>query len=136
MAFSYNRDIYALPGRIDDTRSQGCNELIRQKIAEPITSISSLTDSLGLQSAILSDRSDCSCMLERLYAGRTTAEDIRSIKAIISAIQNNRGITIEEIAGLTGIHYSKTAELVSLLEIDEVITTDLLQRCSINAKFM
>ena len=43
LAFSYNREVYALPGRADDIRSQGCNELIRKKMAEPITSVSSLT---------------------------------------------------------------------------------------------
>ena len=51
LAFSYNRDVYALPGRIDDLRSQGCNELIRQKIAEPITSTSALVESLSMKPA-------------------------------------------------------------------------------------
>ena len=49
LAFSYNRDIYALPGRADDLRSEGCNELIRKKIAEPITSLNSLIDGLGMK---------------------------------------------------------------------------------------
>ena len=48
LAFSYNRDVYALPGRIDDIRSQGCNWLIRSKIAEPIISTDGLIESLGL----------------------------------------------------------------------------------------
>ena len=49
LAFSYSRDVYALPGRADDVRSQGCNRLIREKIAEPLISIEDLIGSLGLE---------------------------------------------------------------------------------------
>ena len=34
IAFDYGRDVFAVPGRIDDLRSEGCNELIKQRIAE------------------------------------------------------------------------------------------------------
>ena len=50
LAFSYSRDVYALPGRVDDVRSQGCNELIRRKIAEPLTSTQDLIEALGYKS--------------------------------------------------------------------------------------
>jgi len=33
MAVSYNRDLFAIPGRIDDRRSDGCNYLIRVNLA-------------------------------------------------------------------------------------------------------
>ena len=33
LAFSYDRDVFALPGRVDDIRSQGCNRMILEKIA-------------------------------------------------------------------------------------------------------
>ena len=48
LAFSYDRDVYALPGRADDLRSQGCNHLIRARMAEPLTSEEDIIDSLGL----------------------------------------------------------------------------------------
>lgn len=38
IARSYNRDVFAFPGRIIDTYSAGCNYLIRDKKAEAITS--------------------------------------------------------------------------------------------------
>ena len=37
MANGYNRDVAAFPGRINDTRSAGCNELIRNNVASLIT---------------------------------------------------------------------------------------------------
>ncbi len=33
LAFNYNRDVFAFPGRVGDTKSQGCNALIKRDIA-------------------------------------------------------------------------------------------------------
>lgn len=48
MAFSYDRAVFALPGRGDDGRSQGCNHLIREGVAEIIDSLETLPQQLGL----------------------------------------------------------------------------------------
>jgi len=37
MASGYNREVAAFPGRVNDTRSAGCNELIRTNVAAMIT---------------------------------------------------------------------------------------------------
>jgi DNA processing protein len=136
LAFSYNRDVYALPGRIEDTRSQGCNELIRQKIAEPISSIAALSESLGLSLREQLKGNDISLIIDRHYTGRLESENLILIKKIVSLIRRERGITLEEISDNIGCGYSKAVELAGLLEIDDFIITDLLQRCSINPKFM
>jgi len=47
IAFSYNREVFAVPGRSEDTYSQGCNKLIRQNKAGLIQSADELLDSLG-----------------------------------------------------------------------------------------
>lgn len=136
LAFSYDRDVYALMGRADDIRSQGCNELIRKKIAEPITSEASLIEELGMKSVTrfhqISD-------MERIrlgYSGRICDEDIRLMAQIMSVVRTRRGITVEELGIALGTGYRKTAELTGILEIDGFIMTDLLQRCSINPKIM
>lgn len=48
-ANNYNREVYALPGRIDEKYSQGCNQLIYQNKAAIISTISSLIDQLGFR---------------------------------------------------------------------------------------
>lgn len=48
-AHQYNREVYALPGKITDQYSQGCNQLILQNKAATISTISSLIDQLGYQ---------------------------------------------------------------------------------------
>ncbi len=47
IAGSYNRDVFALPGRAGDTYSVGCNNLIKQQKAQMITSAADLIYLLG-----------------------------------------------------------------------------------------
>ena len=134
LAFSYNRDVHALPGRIDDLRSQGCNYLIREKIAEPVISTEALMNSLGLKSAA---RQSNSTMLETLacrYGTAVPRQKIEIMHRILQSIRSERGLTPEEIARKIGLGYAETAETVGLLEIEGFICMDLLQRCSINYK--
>ena len=135
LAFSYNRDIYALPGRADDLRSEGCNELIRKKIAEPITSLGALADSLGMKIK-KAPAPSISNRLESIYGGRIPDEDIGLMFSIIMEIRRTRGIAVDELSENLGIGFVKTMELTGMLEIDGIITIDLLRRCSINLKFM
>ncbi|WP_299178506.1 DNA-processing protein DprA [uncultured Chryseobacterium sp.] len=47
-ANQYNRDVFALPGKITDPYSQGCNKLIFQNKAIAISSLQDLVEMLGL----------------------------------------------------------------------------------------
>lgn len=48
-AFSYSRDVMALPGRISDKLSSGCNHLIRKEKAHIITGAADLVELCGWQ---------------------------------------------------------------------------------------
>lgn len=132
LAFSYGRDVYALPGRVDDLRSQGCNLLIKDKIAEPITSERELIKSLGLKATSSHRHETDKQIIERTYAGNIPQDKISQMASILLLIKAQRGITIEEISEKSGLDYSRTAELARILEIDGFICIDLLQRCTIN----
>lgn len=47
IANSYNRDVFAFPGRLDDVYSEGCNFLIRNNKAALLTCVADLAFSLG-----------------------------------------------------------------------------------------
>lgn len=136
LAFSYSRDVYALPGRADDLRSAGCNELIRQKVAEPITSVGTLLDSMGLKISGKQSLGNWRERLESTYRNRLSDLETRQMEHLVTSIQKHNGITLEELAESSGIPYRKTSEAAHMLEIDGFISIDLLQRCCINSKFM
>lgn len=48
-ASNYNREVFALPGKITDKYSQGCNHLIFQNKATVISTVASLAEQLGFQ---------------------------------------------------------------------------------------
>ena len=98
LAFSYGREVYALPGRVDDLRSQGCNLLIKDKIAEPITSERELIKSLGLKAASNRKHETDKQIIEKTYAGNIPQDKISQMASILLLIKAHRGITIEEIS--------------------------------------
>lgn len=131
LAYSYNRDVFALPGRLDDICSQGCNDLIRRKIAEPITSEKDLMESLGLTSRRKAPAANTLSRVEATYAGMLSDERMRIMTGIVRTIISRRGISLDELPGATGADYRTIAELVGMLEIDGFIGVDLLKRCSL-----
>ena len=134
LAFSYNRGVYALPGRIDDIRSQGCNYLIHTKIAEPITSTASLMKSLGFKISDKQGITSPSSMICQHYNGKMPDERIGLMSQIILKIKQQRSITIDELSTYFQTAYSTIRSLVELLEVDGFITIDILQRCSIKVR--
>lgn len=49
MAQDYNRDVFAMPGRFNDTNSEGCNNLIKRQRAQLITSAEDLIEAMQWQ---------------------------------------------------------------------------------------
>lgn len=136
-AFSYNRNVLAIPGRINDIRSQGCNELIGRNEAEAVTSLESLAKTLNLTAAQQLPIKDK--LPEKL--GKRAEKwgldkiQLENASKILLTIKNNTGITLTELSEACKLSYKDVAELTGILENDGLIVTDLLQRCSINSKY-
>lgn len=131
LAFSYNRDVYALPGRVDDTRSQGCNLLIKEKIADAIDSVDGLLDSLGFRNR-KRGRALSETEMLRLRFPDADRSIIEEMAEIIKTVKANRGINLDDLSAVTGLGYVKTVRLAGLLETEGMITSDLLKRYTIN----
>ena len=134
LAFSYDREVHALPGRADDLCSQGCNRLIREKVADPITSIEELLESLGMTTVKKKSEGGFKGKLHTLYSSSMEPSRIDIMLSILNSIGKERGITLEEVADRTGIRYHMARNLCSMMETDGLIGIDLLQRCSIRTK--
>lgn len=127
-AFSYDRSVYVLPGRLGDRHSEGCNLLVREGVAEIVNSLDDLNCRLGLGKDVArpSDR-----RLESRYAGVLPEEKLRMMTEILTLVRSNWGITVEEIAARFDSPFSTVSELVNLLEADGFLKIDLLRRCTV-----
>ena len=124
-AVDYNRDLFAVPGRVDDIYSSGCNSLISTRMAEIITSPEALIDKLGLGRPRSRSKTGFREEMQKKY-GPESREYEMALK-----IYSNRGIDYSTLVSETGWSWGDVASVASVLESDGVITTDMLQRCSI-----
>ena len=131
LAFSYGREVFALPGRIDDVRSSGCNLLINGKIAEPITDLSKLGEQLGLGEFNRRRKAELGQEVGEFYRD---SPDRDTLVRLALAVKMHRGIDTDTLAAETGVAYPRAAALVSKLECDGFVCRDLIGRCSIRAR--
>ena len=134
LAADYGRDVFALPGRIDDLRSAGCNLLIHEKIAEPIVSLAGLPEALGLGHWNRKRSPDLLEEVRGRFAGRLEDGAMQDMLRIADAVRRQRGISLDELCVSLGMDYAAVSALAGLLESEGFISTDLLQRCAIEVK--
>lgn len=132
LAAGYGRDVFALPGRVDDVRSGGCNRLLREKIAEPITGVDGLSEVLGLGVWKRGRSAEFSSEVRACYSKSLPDEQVELLVAVASLVKSRRGISIEEICAEIPVSYGDGAALAGMLETDGFIRIDLLQRCSVD----
>ena len=135
LAFSYNREVYALPGRIDDARSQGCNLLIKSKVAEPIDSVEGLMESLRLDTGGPLRTLSARDMVMEAFGSRAGDGLISELAFLLTTIKKHRGITLDDLCALTSSDYSRISQLTGMLEAEGLISIDLLQRCTACTRF-
>ena len=92
LAASYGRDVYALPGRIDDPVSQGCNLLIRENVAEQIGDLAELILRLGLGRAGVGRKEDFRTAVENYYKERLEGTEYDDILRLAATVKGHRGI--------------------------------------------
>lgn len=129
LAASYGRDVYALPGRIDDPVSQGCNLLIRENVAEQIGDLGELISKLGLGKADMGLKEDFRTEVEAYYKDRASGTDYEDVVRVAMAVKAHRGISVDELCAKLKWTYSHVTHLATTLECDGFISVDLLQHC-------
>lgn len=122
IASSYNRDIFAFPGRINDPFSEGCNHLIRTNRAALIRSASDLLYSMGWDK-----QTQFQAAQMRLF--RDFSEDEQRL---LNSFNGERECAIDDIMLRSGFPISRLAALLLALEFDGVITALPGKRYRIN----
>lgn len=134
LAFSYDRDVYALPGRADDLRSQGCNMLIKEKIAEPVVSVESLMEAMRTGSLAKGPRMSDAERIREVFGKHADEGEMQLMADMLSVIRQERGICLDDLGAVLSLDQGSVFSLTGMLEMEGFIYIDLLRRCSVCSK--
>ena len=108
-ANQYNREVFALPGKITDRQSQGCNHLIYQNKAAVISTVKDLVDNLGLNKA--------EAGIEDLFPKSEVMPQLtENQKSILSVISDHPKISLDDM--IEKINFSSHKILPVILELE------------------
>jgi len=111
MASGYNRDVAAFPGRVNDTRSAGCNELIRANVAAMITKAEDLVDMMNWNK-----EGKPKAVQKQLFINLSPNE-----QRIVDVLQTKDSLHADELFHHTGLQSSMLAATLLQLEMQGLI---------------
>ncbi len=112
IASSYNRDVFAFPGRAGDTWSKGCNQLIRNNGADLIDGIDDLEFFMGWEK-----QSKDRVMQPELFIELTDNEE-----KVVSLLREQGELFIDQISALVSLPVSRVSAMLLNLEFKNVIS--------------
>lgn len=111
IAFSYNREVFAFPGRSNDYYSAGCNELIRKNKAGLITSAEDLIAALGWQNQSISAPKQAELLFD----------DSPEIQQILRLLREQKELHINQLSKATQISIQQLTPILFDLEMNNRI---------------
>lgn len=136
LAAGYGREVFAVPGRMGDRYSKGCNALIGEKIAEPLPDLPCIATSVGLTPEGPLQAHSLSGSIQDKYAGVFSEEDIGKLTEVAGLVRKSPYVTGDGLCRESDLPFMEITRCISILESDGFIETDLLGRCTIHGKFM
>lgn len=116
IANSYNRDVFALPGNIDNKYSRGCNNLIKQNNANLLGGIEDIEYIMNWQA----DKNNTSQDEKYYDFSQLNVEE----KSIIETLKDHKdGLIIDELSWKSQIPLNKLASLLLNLEFNGIVKT-------------
>jgi DNA processing protein len=112
IAHSYNRDVFAIPGRTSDEFSDGCHLLIRRNVAALIRTADDIRYSMGWESHAEKKKNNSALLKD--YPPEE--------KQILGIIIKKGRASVDDIVLISGLGASKTASVLLKLEFAGVIT--------------
>jgi len=112
LANSYNKDVFAIPGRLTDTKSDGCNHLIKTNRASLLTSATDLLEIMNW--------TDCK-KISKKKQPELFIELTENEKIIFALIQKQESIQIDQLHFKSGLSCGLVAEALLSLEMQGII---------------
>ena len=113
IANSYNRDVFAVPGRIGDTYSEGCNNLVKQNKAAIITSAKDLIYIMAWEAK---ENKKATNVQKQLFVELSEDE-----KKVVEVLNGAGSISVDMISVKAGLRASKSASVLLNLELNGII---------------
>ena len=114
IASSYNREVFAVPGRLDDTTSEGCNNLIVNNKAIMLRNAGDLFFQMGWKNTF--DKRQRKEQQQSMFTALNANE-----KKIAQLLEENREMTMDEIAQQSVLPLPKIAAVMMELELKKVV---------------
>jgi DNA processing protein len=114
LANGYNKDVFAFPGKVTDSKSAGCNYLIKNNKAILLTDAEELLQVMGWEEKAKSPK-------ERKRQKELFIELTPDEKIIIGILNEKETVNIDEINLRSGLSSSAVAAAVLSLELQNVI---------------
>ncbi|MBI3500701.1 MAG: DNA-protecting protein DprA [Bacteroidetes bacterium] len=112
IANSYNREVFAVPGRLDEISSEGCNLLIKANKAMLIQSAEDVIKTLNWDVESKKPKQ----IQQELFKNLSGEEEL-----IVNLLKEKKGVHIDELSIASNLPMSKTASLLLNLEFSGVI---------------
>lgn len=113
-AFSYSRDVFAVPGRPSDMMSSGCNHLIRKNKAQILTSVSDFIEDMDWRPSGIKMEAKQRCLFPELQGDPRTVYDCLRFKLT--------PMTPDMIHEATTLPISKVMAALGELEFDGIVS--------------
>ena len=112
IANSYNRDVFALPGKINDSSSAGCNKLIKINKASLIESSKDLEYVMGWENKPETKK----VVQKKLFVDLNEEET-----TLLNVLEKTEKVTVDELALQTQMPMSKVSVLLLNLEFNGIV---------------
>jgi DNA processing protein len=125
LANSYNKDVFAIPGKVTDTKSTGCNYLIKNNKAMLLTDAAELIQVMQWEDKAQRKKEKKS--QRELFIEMTEDE-----KKIVAILREKDTVHIDEINGKSGLSSSAVAGAMLNLELQGIIASKPGKMYSLN----
>jgi len=115
LANGYNKDVFALPGKVTDNKSAGCNFLIRNNKAMLLTDAEELIEVMGWEEKTQKSNSKS----QRALFIELSKEE----KIIVDILNEKETVHIDELNFKSGLSNSSMAAAILSLELQGVVAT-------------
>ena len=113
LADSYNRDVFAVPGRVGDKGSGGCHGLIRSQKAQLLSEAAELIEAMGW-----AERKPAAAAQKQLFVELGAEEGL-----IVRLLEEKASVHIDELNLRSGLSSGQVASLLLHLELKGVIVS-------------